>query len=1402
MMGKPKIRFKGYNEDWEQRKLGDLVLDHNAGIYISKENYGEGINVIGVGNIYDSDIFNGEIYRLGTVNDDKFLLEEADIIYGESSLVPEGIARTVCVGKNGAGSAFAWHTRRVKLDNNIVNSHVATLELNYLHDVRKYLVSVSTQTALTGITTDGYFGTTLVLPSVEEQHKISDYFKSLDHLITLHQHKCDEMKKFKKCMLQKMFPKNGKKVPEIRFDGFTNDWEQRKLGEVFEQTTNFVNLSKDDIELWSLTVEDGLTPKSERYNREFLVKKDTNFKEVRPGDIVYNPMNMTLGAVGYNGMSKSVAISGYYTTMITKDGNDSYYINTWLKSPQAISLYKIYATGSLIEKQRVQFPTLSTIPAVFPKYEEQHKIGCYFEAIDHLITLHHHEEFCTENVLIYIEINITIQIKEDIMAELESVIEQKLIDQLVYGDSQWTYRADLKTEEDLWNNFRYILEQNNKDRLNGEPLSDTEFEQVKNQLQFSSFYKAGEWLVGENGKVMVHVQRDTERLHLVVMNHEHIAGGSSVYEVINQYRALADEESQTKAQDRRFDVTLMINGLPMIHIELKNKQHSYMDGFWQIKKYIGEGKFTGIFSAVQMFVISNGVDTKYFSAASDTELNPKFISGWLDNENNPVPDYLDFAKSVLRIPEAHEMIARYTVLDEEAKRLILLRPYQIHAIEAIREASKTGKSGFVWHTTGSGKTLTSYKATRNLLMDIPSIDKAIFLIDRKDLDTQTSMAFQAYANNDLVDVDETDNVFDLKKKLKSDDRQMIVTTIQKLQRLITKKLAEGTPEYNKIKSLKIAFVVDECHRAVTPGTKRELERFFANSLWYGFTGTPRFAENPYPQLGDLPRTTEELYGERLHRYTIQNAIHDNAVLGFQVEHNGPKNMDDETDSSMYENETHMLRVLDVILNKSYHKLGFQNGKGKTYEGLLTTSSIQLAQKYYELLKRVKNGETELQIDEKMKQILPDFPKFAITYSVTENEEGSHLNQEKMKESINDYNEMFGTKLDISQIQSYNANLNKRLARKEPKFQSRSEQLDLVIVVDRLLTGFDAPCMSTLFVDRQPMGPHDLIQAFSRTNRIFDKNKTYGQIVTFQAPKLFKECVDNAVKLYSAGSTEIALLAEWEEIEPAFRKALKALRVSAETPAEIPAMSEKEKVLFVKAFQNFDKLFAQLKSFTQYEDSMLTEYGISEDEYDDYAGHYLNVKEELKAGAEDTQSEMEEQPIDVDYELMAYSNTKIDYEYIINLIQNIVTPDEDVEMTPEERQKQLEEVKQYIDDLRKENPKVADIMSTLVSEIEQDEVKYKGQSILNIVENMKHECIEKVVMDFSITWYVSKDDVMYAATHYRNGEIPNESAIKSTADFTSFKEAQERAIPKFKYYNMMIEELRKTLEEEIKPLLNN
>ena len=1222
--------------------------------------------------------------------------------------------------------------------------------------------------------------------TVEEQKAIGLYFQNLDHLITLHHRK------------------------PLIVDNKTNFvWEQRKLNEIADKVSE-KNKNNEFSEPFTNSAEQGIISQKDYFDREIVNDENLNgYYIVRNDDFIYNPrisVTAPVGPINRNRLGRTGVMSPLYTVFRTHD-IDNLYLEFYFKTTSWHHFMKLNGdSGARFDRFTISSIQFMKMPIPYPTIEEQRKIGKYFDELDHLITLHQQKLIYLENTQIYAETTIIIIKETNKMPELEKIIEEKLIDQLVYGDSQWTYREDLKTEEDLWKNFKYILEQNNKDRLNGEPLSEIEFEQVKNQLQFSSFYKAGEWLVGENGKVMVHVQRDTERLHLVVMNHEHIAGGSSVYEVINQYSALeSGDDSADVSRDRRFDVTLMINGLPMIHIELKNRQHSYMDAFWQIKKYISEGKFTGIFSAVQMFVVSNGADTKYFAAAGDTELNPKFMSGWVDKENNPVSDYLDFAKSVLCIPEAHEMIARYTVLDEDAKRLILLRPYQIHAIESIREASKTGKSGYVWHTTGSGKTLTSYKATRNLLMDIPSIDKTIFLIDRKDLDAQTTMAFQAYANNDLVDVDETDNVNDLKKKLKSDDRQVIVTTIQKLQILTGKRLKEGTPEYNKIRNLKIAFVVDECHRAVTPKTKRDLERFFGRSLWYGFTGTPRFAENPYPQMGDLPRTTEEMYGKRLHRYTIQNAIHDNAVLGFQVEHNGPKNIEDETDASAYDNETHMLRVLDIILNKSYHKLGFQNGKGQTYEGLLTTSSIQRAQKYYELLTKVKNGETDLEIDEKIKQVLPDFPKFAITYSVTENEEGSHVNQEKMQKSLDDYNKMFGTKYEISQIQGYNANLNKRLARKDAKYKSRSEQLDLVIVVDRLLTGFDAPCMSTIFIDRQPMGPHDLIQAFSRTNRIFDKNKTYGQIVTFQAPVLFKECVDNAVKLYSAGSTEAVMGADWEEIEPALRKSLAALRVAANTPEEAASMSLKEKKVFVKMFQTFDRLFSQLKSFTKYEDSMLEEYGITEEEYDRYAGVYNNAVEEIKIaeGGENPGKEPpEEETLDLDYELMAYSSTKIDYEYIINLIQNIVTPHEDAEdISPEERQKMMDEVKQYIEEMRKDNPKVAEIMTNLVSDIEADEDKYKGQSILNIVENMKHECIDRVVSDFCITWYASKEDVMYAALHYRNGEIPNESVIKATIDYQSYKTAQERALPKFRYYSQCMAELKKILEEEIRPLIS-
>lgn len=983
------------------------------------------------------------------------------------------------------------------------------------------------------------------------------------------------------------------------------------------------------------------------------------------------------------------------------------------------------------------------------------------------------------------------------MAELESVMERRLIEQLCGGESQWIYRSDIKTEKDLWDNFKYILEQNNKAKLKDTSLSESEFAKIKNDLSHATFYDAGKWLVGENGKVYVHVQRGNETLHLLVMNNEHVAGGTSVYEVINQYQAFR-EEGDEEGRNRRFDVTLLINGIPMIHIELKNKEHSYLDGFWQIKKYIAEGKFRGIFSNVQMFVVSNSVDTKYFSAARDTELRKKFITGWLDEENYPVCDYLDFTRSVLKIPEAHEMVTKYTVLDNDKKQLLILRPYQIHAIRAMRAASREGKSGYIWHTTGSGKTMTSYKATRNLLMDIPSIEKTIFLIDRKDLDMQTKMAFQSYADNDTIDVDDTDYVDTLIKRMTDGKRQMIVTTRQKMQTMINKRLCEGTKEYEKIKRLKVAFVVDECHRAVTPDTKRRLERFFGNSLWYGFTGTPIFDENRYEQRGDLPQTTEQLYGKCLHSYTIKEAIHDEAVLGFMVETLGAKK---EVDPAAYESEKHMRSVLEVILNQSYAKLGMERGKGRSYEGILTVSSIAIAQKYYDLIKKVKAGQDELKICEKVRQALPDFPKFAITYSVTENDEASKVNQDKMQESLDDYNEMFGTKYKVEGINAYNTNLNDRLARKDKKYNERSQQLDLVIVVNRLLTGFDAPCLSTLFMDRQPMSPQDIIQAFSRTNRLFDENKTYGQIVTFQSPDEFKDAINNALKLYSRGGNANPIAEDWETVLEVFSVAVKSTHALAKTPQDVALLSRNQKKAFVNLFRQLDKAFAHLKAFAKYTDDILKDYDFSQEQYEDYAAMYKNVMEELKKPKDDDKED--ENPILDDYDLIAYNKLRIDYEYIMSLFQGVV---ESLSQTAEnfkeaDFERDISVLRGIVEEFTKDNPETGEFLQIILDDIVKNREKYIGQDISVLVNQMRYDAIDKEIKEFTKKWYLNEEDVKYEAYHYKDGMIANATVLKETADYAVYRESVENPLPKFKFHKLMIEDFKDNLMEKIEPLID-
>ena len=984
------------------------------------------------------------------------------------------------------------------------------------------------------------------------------------------------------------------------------------------------------------------------------------------------------------------------------------------------------------------------------------------------------------------------------MAELESVLEKRLIEQLCGEDSQWTYRPDIKTEEDLWKNFKYILEQNNKAKLDDEPLSESEFAKVKNDLSHASFYDAGKWLVGENGKVYVHVQRGNETLHLMVMNNEHIAGGTSVYEIINQYQAFKSEED-VGSRDRRFDVTLLINGIPMIHIELKNKEHSYIDGYRQIKKYIAEGKFRGIFSNVQMFVVSNAVDTKYFSAARDTELNKKFLTGWIDEENLPVCDYIDFAKDVLRIPQAHEMVTKYTVLDNDKKRLLILRPYQIHAIEAMRAASKSGKSGYIWHTTGSGKTMTSYKATRNLLMDIPSIEKTIFLIDRKDLDMQTKGAFQSYADNDTIDVDDTENVGSLIKRLSDGNRQMIVTTRQKMQVMINRRLQEGSKEYEKIRSLKVAFVVDECHRAVTPQTKREIERFFSNSIWFGFTGTPIFEENKYEQKGDLAQTTEELYGPCLHSYTIKEAIHDGAVLGFNVENLGPKDVKTDEEEAYYHSENHMRNVLNVILNQSAAKFGIQNGRGKSYEAMLTVESIAAAQKYYNLLMKIKNDEDELKIQDEIRRALPDFPKVAVTFSVTENEESSQSNQEAMRRILTYYNGIYGTRYQLDGLNAYNNNLNDRLARKEKRYCDRDQQVDLVIVVDRLLTGFDAPCLSTLFIDRPPMSPQGLIQAFSRTNRLFDTNKEYGQIVTFRSPKEYKKRINEALILYSKGGFGKAIAEDWDTVLENFNLSLKTIRTFAPTPADALNLSKKQMKTFVRLFRDLDHDYAHLKSFSAYTPDLMSEFAFSQKDYEDYAAAYKNIIEILKKDKPDS---IGEPIITDDYDLVAFSKFKIDFEYIVELLQGFVDylRPEDEDFDEVQFEHKLLELREIVREYAEDNPGLSSILMQVLDEIESDKTKFMGQDMSVIINQMRYSAIDKELKKFATKWFVNFEDVKYEAYNFKDGELANENKLKENANYAAYKDATEDALPKFKFNGALIRDFKEELMPIISPLL--
>lgn len=1016
----------------------------------------------------------------------------------------------------------------------------------------------------------------------------------------------------------------------------------------------------------------------------------------------------------------------------------------------------------------------------------------------------------------------------------EAKMEADLIEQLTSGVSQWTYCPEINTEEELWANLKHILEANNPNEIDGQPLTENEMAQIKNQLSFTSTFDAASWMMGDNGVAHLTVDRDDVtrgRITLMAFQRNSIFG-KSTYQVINQYNQPKEGEDGRR---RRFDVTLLINGIPMIHIELKSQNHPYMDAYRQIKKYTKEGQFRGPFSAVQMFVVSNGTDTYYYVPASASHLTGHFLMRWVTDKNQPVTELNDFAQEALSIPAAHNIVSQYTVLDYAKRAVLLLRPYQIHAVERLTAAAKQNKGGFIWHTTGSGKTMTAYKAAKNLTMQ-PGIDKVVFIVDRLDLDQQTNDAFMSYAEKDTIAVSNTDSGENLIGQLLGTESELIITTAQKLSAAL-KNLADGKKLASKrkaVRKLRLAAIVDECHRAVSAEKMNEINAYFDSILWYGFTGTPVFGENAKPGAGSLARTTGEQYGaandkKPLHRYTIQHAINDKAVLGFMVEFCDTltDRVDDILESmgktpeelrampaekkeqlipqSYYNDERHMREVLKYILNRSAAKLGLNKGVGNAYTAILTTGSIPRAAAYYRLLKKMlKEPDT---ISQHVQRLQPDFPKFALTYSVLENSQAKAANRQTLYDAINDYDQEFGKSYGDDEVAKYNNDINPRIQRKRDSYQgpkNRKEQLDLVIVADRLLTGFDAPCLSTLFVDRPPMSEISLIQAFSRTNRIFDDDKQYGQIVVFQQGHAFKQAMDKALTLYAGGGEGGAVAPSYEEAFAKFTHALASLKSIAPTPDAIDSETtpRPDQLRFAKAFQSFAHAYQTIQLFDQFDkEAAEKKYGVDAKFITDYQGRYQNILDALTSqGSDDGDgSDSDDTNLaDLEYDLELVHVDEVNYQYILNLIQSLA--DTQSSMAAARQQKRRAEIEAAIEDLRQSNPQLGEIMSQIWNNFDSTDTTV---NVNDLFAEAVDTAVTQVAERFASDWHVSADEFAYVARHYDTNKTEQlgERDLVNSGDFSAYKAANPTSDLRlaFKYKRAIQRAAHAEIEKNVLPL---
>ena len=803
-------------------------------------------------------------------------------------------------------------------------------------------------------------------------------------------------------------------------------------------------------------------------------------------------------------------------------------------------------------------------------------------------------------------------------AQTEAALESQLIKQLVSLEYE---RVAVISEDELLANLKRQLEKHNKTTF-----SKVEFKRITNHLNKGNVFDKAKILRDK----FVLVRDDGTNSYIEFLDSEHWC--QNLFQVTNQVTIEGNYKN-------RYDVTILINGLPLVQIELKKRGVELKQAFNQINRYQKHSfqSNSALFGYVQVFVISNGVNTKYYANNKKQSFKQTFF--WADKNNQNITNLEAFTDDFLERCHISKMICKYIVLAEVDKILMVLRPYQYYAAEAIIDrVTNSDKNGYIWHTTGSGKTLTSFKASQ-ILMKLPQVHKVVFVVDRKDLDFQTTKEFNSFSDGS---VDGTDNTKALVKQF-ADDTKLIVTTIQKLNTAISKSRYQASMESAKDKP--IVFIFDECHRSQFGETHLRITKFFNNNQMIGFTGTPIFPQNAVGnRMGR--RTTAELFDDCLHKYVITDAIKDDNVLKFSIEYystfkQSNKNGADvevegiDTDE-VYNSDDNIRGITDFIL---------ANHARKTHSGEFTAmfavSGIPTLTKYYELFKSKREaGEHKLKIATIFSYSANEDDQNAdgVYESDGANIDDAHINQhsrDKLESYIQDYNQTFNTKFTTKDSQSYYNYYN------DISKRVKNREIDILLVVNMFLTGFDAKMLNTLYVDKN-LKHHGLIQAFSRTNRIVNEKKSQGNIVCFRN---LKDATDEAIALFSnKEAKDVILMKPYEEYVELFNKAFMSLISIAPSVGSVDGLiNEDDQLEFIKAFRELMRLKNVLTGFSDFNFGDLS---MGEQQFEDYKSKYLDLYEKVK---NDTQVDKVSILDEVDFELELIHKDEINVAYILRLL---------------------------------------------------------------------------------------------------------------------------------------------------------